>query len=394
MTTDTSLVTLPSMVLAPTRKRAYSARNPLSQARAERVHHIIDELPVTPTIRQVYYILVGDHLILKTDAGYKSLVRQLGAMRKGGELSYTALIDGTRDRKLGRTFTAPSEALAYARELYRRDPWATQVVVPEVWAEADTLSQMLWQVADPLRVPVVVCRGNSSLSQLYTSAAVIHKRWEDKRQQTAIIYVGDFDPAGMDMSEGLHGRLVEVGAPGHAFTVDRVAITPAQIATYNLPPHTPKKTDGRTPQFVARYGTGCVEADALPPAVLAAVVNNAIMRCITDRETWDEAWEQQDLDQGVLTRVCEEQGVALDLLAARDGGQASLATMVDKALRATLTRAGGKSGMLRRAEIAHASRDIHVLLRTFHQCDEQLAALDAAPAACAQTYDTAEEIPF
>ncbi len=394
MTTDTSLVSLPSMALAPTRKRAYSARNPLSQARADRVRRLVDELPVTPTIRQVYYILVGDHLIEKTDAGYKSLVRQLGAMRKGGELPYTALIDGTRDRKLGRTFDAPSEALAYARELYRRDPWAAQAVVPEVWAEADTLSQMLWQVADPLRVPVVVCRGNSSLSQLYASAAVIHKRWEDTHRRTSILYVGDFDPAVMDMSEGLHGRLVEVGAPGHAFTVRRVAITPAQIATYHLPPHSPKEKDARTPQFIDRYGVGCVEADALPPAVLAAVVNNAIMSCMTDEETWDEAWEQQDLDQGVLARVCEEQGVALDLLAARDGGQASLATMVDRALRATLTRAGGKNGMLRRAEIAHASRNIHLLLRTLSQCDEQLAALEAAQAPCAPTYDTAEELPF
>jgi len=372
VTTDTTLVPLPSMVLAPTRKRAYSARNPQSQARAERVLTIVEELPVTPTIRQVYYILVGDHLIEKTDDGYKSLVRQLGAMRKGGELSYTALIDGTRDRKLGRTFDAPSQALAHALFLYRRDPWATQAVVPEVWAEADTLSQMLWQVADPLAVPVVVCRGNSSLSQLYASAAVIHKRWKDKRQQTAIIYVGDFDPAGMDMSEGLHGRLMEVGAPGHAFTVDRVAITPAQIATHNLPPHTPKKKDKRTPRFVARYGMGCVEADALPPVVLAEVVEDAINQYVTDESAWQHTKEQQQRDYAALNKLCDEHGAVLDLVAARDGGPADPATIIDQALRAIVTLCSREDGSLGQLEMQSALRMARLFLRTLEDLARKL----------------------
>lgn len=300
---STDLATMPAMparALAPSRKRAYYARTGLSQDRAARVQAIVSELSVTPTIRQVFYILVGEHLIEKTEAGYKSLVRQLGAMRKGGILPYTAVIDGTRNRQLNQTFGAPSEMLRFYSRLYRRNPWATQPVVAEVWAEADTLSQMLWQAADPAAVPLVVCRGNSSLSQLFLSAFEIYRRWTANEQRTVILYVGDFDPAGMDMSDGLHQRLVDVGAPGEAFKVERVAVTPEQIATYRLPPHEPKHKDARTPQFVARYGVGCVEADALPPEVLVATVDHAIKACISDQDAWQESIDQEQRDMQAL----------------------------------------------------------------------------------------------
>jgi len=378
VTTETRLTSLPASALAPSRKRPYFARTTASRDRAERVQAIVQELPVTPTIRQVYYILVGEHLIEKTDAGYKSLVRQLGMMRKGGELPYTALIDGTRDRKLNRTFTAPSAVLAYARDVYRRDPWADQAVVPEVWAEADTLSQMLSQAAMPLSVPVVVCRGNSSLTQLYNSAGVIAKRWENNHQRTAVLYAGDFDPAGMDMSTGLHGRLMDVGAPGLAFTVERVAITPDQIAAYRLPPHSPKVSDARTPQFIATYGFGCVEADALPPAVLIAVVENAIRTCITDSYAWSAVQSQEEQDRQALDRVCEEQGFALDL----EGGRPifrkpdHLATVVNNALQAMIGRVADASGLIGRTEMARAVAETQAVLRVLERLEKERAGIE------------------
>jgi hypothetical protein len=117
----------------------------------------------SPTVRQLYYLLVSAALLPKTEQGYTSLKRQLGRMCKGGVLAYDALIDGTRDRRRPLTLSTPSEALAYAASIYRRDLWATQPVVGEVWAEADPLSQMLWQVTDPWGVTCVVTRGNPSL---------------------------------------------------------------------------------------------------------------------------------------------------------------------------------------------------------------------------------------
>jgi hypothetical protein len=180
-----------------------------------------------------------------------------------------------------------------------------------VWAEADTLSEMLWQVTSPLGVPCVVCRGNSSLSQLYVSAYVIAQRWAHQ-QRTHIVYVGDFDPAGMDMSDNLHARLEEVGAPGDAFSVRRVALTEELIASYHLPAHKPKETDKRTPAFIERYGSACVEVDALPPSVLAEVVEDAIHETIADRARWDDALSQQQRERSRLRTLAEQAGPILD----------------------------------------------------------------------------------
>ncbi len=197
-----------------------------------------------------------------------------------------------------------------------RNPWKTQPIMPEVWAEADTLSQVLWQVAQPLAVPVVVCRGNSSLSLLHKCAGHIANRWQQDGQHTAILYSGDFDPAGMDMSDQLHTRLVEVGAPPDAFTVERVAVTIEQIWKHRLPPHEPKKTDRRTPAFVRRYGFGCVEADALPPEALVQVVEDAIWGCVKEYDAWDSDVYRQKCERATLLVSAENNGPKVDQWAA------------------------------------------------------------------------------
>ena len=110
---------LPSLALAPTRTRTYKARGDASRAIEQRVLQMVADLPVTPTVRQLYYLLVSAALLPKTEQGYTSLKRRLGRMRKGGVLAYDALIDGTCDRKRPLTFSAPSEALAWAASLYR-----------------------------------------------------------------------------------------------------------------------------------------------------------------------------------------------------------------------------------------------------------------------------------
>jgi hypothetical protein len=319
---------LPSAALAPSRKRRYTARTTATQAIERRALSYIAALSITPTIRQFYYVLSNEGLIVKSEKRYKALVRQLTSMRKGGVLPYAAFIDGTRDRKLGYAFDGPSDGLRFfVQHVYRRMCWADQPVVAEVWAEADTMSQMLWQVADPLVVPVVICRGNSSLSQLYACALVIRQRWEREAaqrirqrwgggQRTAILYVGDCDPAGMDMSDHLHARLVDVGAPAEAFTVKRLAITEEQIRRYELQSHPPKRLDARTPAFIERYGVACVEVEALPAEVLSELVTAAIEDCIWDPDAWDEQEAQEERDLEALRWQVEAMGDTVDQAAA------------------------------------------------------------------------------
>ncbi|GGZ39709.1 hypothetical protein [Streptomyces bluensis] len=59
-------------------------------------------------------------------------------------------------------------------------------------------------------------------------------------------------------------------AAGAEVEFERVAVTPEQVAAYNLPTAPPKATDRRS-----FSGTATTQAEALPPDILAAIVREA-----------------------------------------------------------------------------------------------------------------------
>ena len=79
-----------------------------------------------------------------------------------------------------------------------------------------------------------------------------------------VLYVGDFDPSGLFMSEcDLPQRLSEYG--GDHVKLSRIALTPYQ--TIGLPsfPASRKRKDPRYPWFIEHHGAHCWEIDAMDP---------------------------------------------------------------------------------------------------------------------------------
>ena len=78
-------------------------------------------------------------------------------------------------------------------------------------------------------------------------------------------------------------------------TVDAIALTLEQIEQYELPPDPTKILDPRARNYVSKYGDTGWELDALPPDVLANVLEDKIL-------------EEIDLDK--YEKVCakEEEG--------------------------------------------------------------------------------------
>ena len=89
------------------------------------------------------------------------------------------------------------------------------------------------------------------------------------------------------------------------FMPRRVALTAAQIATYNLPTAPPKSTDSRTAQWV---GETC-QLEALPPDVLASIVDVAIVE-----------WMDLDIYSEHVDREREERVQMLRALSSGEGG--------------------------------------------------------------------------
>ncbi len=234
---------------------------------------LIDENPMT--VRQVFYRLVSLGVIDKTEAEYKSTVcRLLTDMRRDGEVPYHMIADNTRWMRNPATYSNLEQAVQETAEFYRRRLWDDQGVYVEIWLEKDALSGVLYPTTAKYDVPLMVTRGYPSLSFLHSAAEGILE--EDK--PTFLYYIGDHDPSGVHIPQKVEADLREMAA-GAEIYFERIAVNVDQIEAWNLPTRPTKKTDTRSKNFKG----GSVEADAIAPADLRALVEEAITQHI-DKE--------------------------------------------------------------------------------------------------------------
>lgn len=227
------------------------------------------------TVRQVFYRLVSNGVIAKTETEYKSLVvRHLAALRRAGEIPYGWIADNTRWMRKTQSFDSLGDALARTAQTYRRALWASQDVYVEVWLEKDALAGVLLEVTDPWDVPLMVTRGYPSLTFLHSAAEQLAAG--DK--PCFLYYLGDFDPSGVHIPIRVETDLRAL-APNADIHFERIAVTPAQIEAWGLPTRPTKRSDVRATRFVGDL----VEVDAIPPDLLRALVRQEIVRHVDDR---------------------------------------------------------------------------------------------------------------
>jgi hypothetical protein len=262
------------------------------------------------TLRQIYYQLVGKGFIENKVSQYGMLSGLLKHARLDGYISW----DDIEDRV--RTFhdlTGWRQSEDYIKTSirrfltgYQRDLLQSQNIYPEIWIEKDALSSIFTRVATPYTVPVVVCRGFSSVSFLndYKERLSHHEG-----KEPVLLYFGDFDPSGMEILTAMETTLRdELNVKGIAFK--RVALLKDDIARYRLP-HSPealKKTDTRASKHIAEYGEIAVELDALNPAVLEAKIREAIEAELDlDLFNAEQETNLQELDKlnGIKKQVTE-----------------------------------------------------------------------------------------
>jgi hypothetical protein len=196
-------------------------------------------------VRQVFYRLVSGGVIEKTESEYKQTVcRLLTDMRLSGYLSYHWIADNTRWMRKPETYDSVEEMLQLTATTYRRAVWRNQPVYVEVWLEKDALAGVLLEETASWDVPLMVTRGYASLSYLFEAAQAI--KAQDK--PVHLYYLGDYDPSGVDISRQVERRLREF-APDAEIHFERVAVTPEQIQTLQLPTRPTKRTDSRAKAF-------------------------------------------------------------------------------------------------------------------------------------------------
>jgi hypothetical protein len=141
----------------------------------------------------------------------------------------------------------------------------------ELWAESDSIASALSDITSRWDVPLMVFRGYGSEGYLYTLGEEIRQH----RRPVTIFYIGDHDPSGVDIQRAALQRVREF-APDAQITLERIAVTPAQIVEMGLPTRPAKRQDPRSKRFTG----GTVETEAIPARTLRTLVDTAIQRHI------------------------------------------------------------------------------------------------------------------
>jgi len=160
------------------------------------------------TLRQLYYQLVSRDVVPNKQSEYSKLSTLLKEGRMAGIVDWEAIEDRLRKPSSPASFENPEEILKAAINQYALPRQAGQKTYVEVWVEKDALSGVLKRVTEKYHVPILVNRGYSSASAMFDS----YQRFKDAHEEgkaVKILYLGDYDPSGMDMIRDIRERTLE-----------------------------------------------------------------------------------------------------------------------------------------------------------------------------------------
>ena len=212
------------------------------------------------TVRQVYYQLVSRQVIENSKSSYQSVSNALVIARQERIIPWDWIDDRLRRPRTVSMWDGLADFAETAIHAYRRNVWADQEGLVEVWLEKDALSGIFEDILEPYGITLNVGRGYDGWTSIYKASL----RYEDV-EGVVVLYFGDFDPSGEDMVRSLRERLAFFQSCPE---IIKMALTHDDIIRYNLPPDFTKKTDTRAKGFIAKYGDVSVELDALPIDIL------------------------------------------------------------------------------------------------------------------------------
>lgn len=238
------------------------------------------------TLRQLYYQFVARELLSNKQSEYKRLGAIINDARLAGLIDWDAIEDRTRHLEKVSSWQSPQEILDSCVSSYHIDLWKNQEFRVEVWIEKEALVGVIERVCREYDVPYFACRGYTSQSEQWR-AGNRARQYHVWGQTPIILHFGDLDPSGIDMTRDNADRLNIFALESGVIEVKRLALNPDQVQQYNPPPNPAKSTDSRFASFVAKYGEESWELDALEPAVISNLIEDAVMKYI-DFDKWDK----------------------------------------------------------------------------------------------------------
>jgi hypothetical protein len=255
------------------------------------------------TGRGIGYKLFASGLIPSmARAEMQRVYRLLKEARERGIIPWEWIVDETRSLERTSTWADPAEYARCVAQSYRRNFWDQQPLRSEVWSEKGTVRGVLGPVLDQYAVGFRVMHGFSGATTVYDASR------DDDGRELIVLYVGDYDPSGMFMSEAdLPKRLANYG--GDHITVRQIALTREHVSELPSFPASDKRKDPRYRWFRASYGTRCWELDAMDPGELRDCVEMAIAELI-EPTAWHRCEVVNQAEQESLKTILEKWGAS------------------------------------------------------------------------------------
>lgn len=264
--------------------RARRGKSRKSLELVEAAASILAEIQPASVRAVCYRLFVAGYIDSMSKANTARVGRQLVWAREHGRIPWSWIVDETREAERPPSWDSPDALIRSAVGQYRKNHWTAQPHRVEVWSEKGTVRGTLAPVLERYGVTFRVMHGFGSATAVQSVAA------ESTASEAPLIalYVGDWDPSGLAMSERdlpermerYHGRAL----------IQRIALSARDTLTDGLPwfPASDKRNDPRCAWFVENYGLRCWELDALSPAVLRERVESEIVELL-DREAWERS---------------------------------------------------------------------------------------------------------
>ncbi len=228
----------------------------------------VEEGNIGQTNRHYYYKLLGYKAVVLTshensaNNAYHFVCRILGKARESDTLPWEAVIDATRQFRSYLKQYLGEYASEKMRSALYLDAWRGQQQL-EIYVEKEAMATLVNGFVRHLRIPVNVNKGYSSITALKAAA----ERYGNGKGWT-LLYIGDFDPSGLDIDRSMREVLRKYGARPN---IVRIALD--QEDTVSLIPNAGlslKKSDTRYKKFIEMYGERqqAYEIDSLPAHLL------------------------------------------------------------------------------------------------------------------------------
>lgn len=273
------------------------------------------------TVRQVFYRLVGQYDYPKDERAYSRLCEAVVKARRAELIPFSSIRDEPEESHATGGYDSVADwwrTMKTYAEHYRREPHAGQPIHVELWCEAAGMAPMLAQMVRRYGVDVYSTGGFSSVTVTHSTAERIVERKLYDERETVFLHVGDYDPSGVSifnaMAEDIGAFVLEEaeregldtlddggGAVQGVFTPLRVALTKAQVRSFNLPTAPPKRTDTRSNNWL---GQTC-QLEAMAPSDLDRVVTHAVLEYI-DLEKLGEIREAEAVERRELVAEVNE----------------------------------------------------------------------------------------